>query len=168
MPRLGGYTKEMLSDNSKWKVYSSVGWRSSWKWVAMFENTVMDIFPTKTKAYEFINSFTKEEKVINNKKEKRTPFKSECIIAGITFYPNMTTADGYKNFVRQQRAYYRRFWKLCKDNKIEFTLEDGNGYNMCDFDKPRKTECERVGENFQTWYFDEFQDIYYQLKKELS
>ena len=79
MNRLGGYTKEMLSNNSKWKVYSSVGWRSSWKWVAMFENTVMDIFPTKTKALEFINSFTENKKVI----------KSECIIAGISFYPNV-------------------------------------------------------------------------------
>jgi len=162
MPRLGGYTKEMLSDNSKWKVYSSVGWRSSWKWVAMFENTVMDIFPTKTKAYEFINSFTKDRIV------KQTPFKSECKIAGITFYPNQTTENEYKLFVKTQRAYYRKFSKLCADNNIEFTLEEGSGYNMCDFEKPRKTQCERVGENFQTWYFDEFQDIYYQLKRELS
>ena len=157
MPRLGGYTKEMLSNNSKWKVYSSVGWRSSWKWVAMFENTVMDIFPTKTKALEFINSFTENKKVI----------KSECIIAGITFYPNVQTEKEYKNFVKEQRAYYKKFLKLCKDNNIKFLLEEGSGYNMCDFDKPRKTECERVGENFETWYFDEFQDIYFQLKKEL-
>ena len=37
-----------------WKVYKTNNWGTSWNWVAMNKDTVIDNFPTKKKAIKFI------------------------------------------------------------------------------------------------------------------
>ena len=37
-----------------WKVYKTTNWGTSWNWVAMNKDTVIDNFPTKKKAMKFI------------------------------------------------------------------------------------------------------------------
>lgn len=37
-----------------WKVYKTTNWGTSWNWVAMHQDTVIDNFPTKKKAMKFI------------------------------------------------------------------------------------------------------------------
>jgi len=101
---------------------------------------------------------------------KRKPTrKTKFIVGGVTMFPNKKTQEEDKSFIKEQRSYYRKFTKLCKDNNIKFSVEENyGGYHMCDFDTPRKTECGRVGENFDTWYFDVWEDLYYQLKIEIN
>tara|TARA_R100000995_G_C3464178_1_gene114766 strand:- start:4 stop:195 length:192 start_codon:yes stop_codon:yes gene_type:complete len=37
-----------------WRVYKTTNWGTSWNWVAMHKDTVIDNFPTKKKAIKFI------------------------------------------------------------------------------------------------------------------
>ena len=37
-----------------WKVYKATHWGSSWNWVAMYKDRVIDNFTTKKKAMKFI------------------------------------------------------------------------------------------------------------------
>ena len=37
-----------------WKVYKTTNWGTSWNWVAMNKDIVIDNFPTKKKAMKFI------------------------------------------------------------------------------------------------------------------
>ena len=40
-----------------WKIYKGDAPSSSWKWVAMHEDKVIDTFPTKAKAMEFVAQY---------------------------------------------------------------------------------------------------------------
>ena len=100
--------------------------------------------------------------------KKKATIKNEFIVGGVTICPNKKTEKEDKSFVKKQRSYYKKFTKLCKDNDIIFSVEEGSGYHMCDFETARKTVCENVGENFYTWYFDEWQELYDHLQSDLN
>ncbi len=44
-----------------WKVYKTTHWGSSWNWVALYKDRVIDNFPTKTKAMKFVAQKIQEE-----------------------------------------------------------------------------------------------------------
>jgi hypothetical protein len=131
--------------------------------------------PKNHKQYYFINKdgnqlypnfFNDIFSILTKKKPIR---KTEFIVGGVTICPNKQSEEQDKLFIKEQRSYLRKFKTLCKDNNINFSVEEkGGGYHMCDFETPRKTVCDNVGENFDTWYFDEWQELYYQLKTDLE
>lgn len=43
-----------------WKVYKTTNWGTSWNWVAMHKDKVIDNFLTKKKAMEFVSQYIQE------------------------------------------------------------------------------------------------------------
>lgn len=55
-----GENMSKITTIGDWKVYKTTNWGTSWNWVAMHKDKVIDNFPTKKKAMEFVAQYIKE------------------------------------------------------------------------------------------------------------
>ena len=57
---LEGHQMWKITNIGEWKVYKADAPGSAWKWVAMHKDKVIDTFPTKKKAMQFVAKYIQE------------------------------------------------------------------------------------------------------------